>query len=122
MNTNTNLDSYINRMTEKQQVMLELFLHTMQKEQILSSMHGNYTAEDFDPELVNKLSRILKNMHCGQMEEARDGYHAAATLVKAEKDDSDPMWNEISIVSALYVLGYEEGIRCERNRRRKEAV
>ena len=72
MNSNTNLANYINRMDEKQQVMLELFLHTMQKEYVLSAMHGSHTPTDFDPELVSKLSRILENMHVGQIEKVRN--------------------------------------------------
>lgn len=119
MNTNTNLNSYINGMSDKQQIMLELFLHTMQKEQIYAKMHGNYAAEDFEPELVSKLSRILKNMHTGHMMDAKTVYQAAATLVTSEHDDSDAIRNEISIISALYVLGYEEGIRSERLRRKE---
>lgn len=117
MNT-TNLNSYINQMSNQQQIMLELFLHTMQKEKIHGLMHGEHTAEDFEPELIFKLSRILDNMHTGHMEEARTVYQAAAALVTADHDDADTLWNEISIISALYLLGYEEGIRSERLRRK----
>lgn len=117
MNT-TNLNYYISKMDEKQQTMLELFLHTMQKEPPISALHSNRSVEDFNPELVSKLSHIVGNIYCSTIEETREIYQAAATLISKEHKDSDPIWNEILILTALYSLGREEGIRQERARRK----
>ncbi len=84
---------------------------------VLSIMHGSTTESDFTPEHVSTMKRIIKFLHTGNMLDAKKHYQAAALIIDNEKSDSDPLWNEISIISALYMMGYEEGIRSERQKK-----
>ena len=106
----------ISNLSERQVNALEFFLHTMKKDSILETMHGKYSEEDFNPEMLSKMKRTINNLMVGS-DEPREYYQMASLLINQKHGNADPLFNEICTVYALYQMGVEEGKRIERQKR-----
>lgn len=84
---------------------------------VLYFMHGNSTEENFPPEMLAKMKRLMNHLMLGN-DDAKDFYRIAAMITDLEHGDADPIFNEIVIVNALYQMGIEEGKRMEREKKK----
>lgn len=82
---------------------------------VLDFMHGNSTEEDFQPEMLAKMKRLMNHLMLGS-DDARDFYRIAAMITDSKHGDANPIFNEIVILNALYQMGVEEGKRIERKK------
>ena len=84
---------------------------------VLGIMHGTKNEQDFPQEKLQKMNRLMDNLLLGQ-DDAREFYQIAAMITDAEHGETDPLFNEIVIINALYQMGIEEGKRLERQKKK----
>lgn len=108
-------------LTKEQEHAILYFVQTFatnstKKDSITERMHGDCSKEDFDQDEYSKMERLIDNLMLGN-DSAKNYYRMAAHIITDRHSDSDPMFNEICAIEALYQMGIEEGKRIERKKK-----